>query len=224
MRIAGKIFRRLSFVLIPLYNWYSSKDRNYQYKGLKIKIDKGVFHPGFFFSTKHLIRFLETLPLRDKTILELGCGTGLIGLVSAKKGAIVTLSDISKLAVECAQKNAKENKVSLTCVHSDLFDQLESQHFDYILVNPPYYPDKPKNSQELAWYCGTEFEYFKKFFSQLKQNNASLTRTYMVLSEFCQFDKIQEIAISAGFRMEVVDRIRNSIEESLIYQIVPINN
>lgn len=224
MRITGKIFRQLSFILIPLYKWYSSKDRNYHYKELNIRVDKGVFHPGFFFSSKHLVRFLETLPLRDKTILELGCGTGLVGIAAAKNGAIVTLSDISKSAVDCAQNNTKKNKVNVTCIQSDLFAEFDTLHFDYILVNPPYYPDKPKNSQEMAWYCGTEFEYFKEFFSQLKQTTNSLTKTYMVLSEFCQIDRIQEIGIENGFKMEVSDRRRNSIEESLIYQIVPIIN
>ena len=49
-----------------------------------------------------------------------------------------------------------------------MFDKIEKVNFDYIVINPPYFPKNPKSEKEFAWFCGSDFEYFKKLFSQLK--------------------------------------------------------
>ena len=51
-----------------------------------------------------------------KRVVELGCGCGLVGLVAAKVGAHVMLTDLSEAALELAAANAKLNDVpAATC-------------------------------------------------------------------------------------------------------------
>lgn len=95
----------------PIIVIYLSRQRNYRYANIKAVIYRGVFHPGFFFSTKALINFLETMELKDKNLLELGCGSGLISIVAARNGANVTASDINPATIECAQLNGQKNGV-----------------------------------------------------------------------------------------------------------------
>lgn len=79
------------------------------------------------------------MPLKGKKFLELGCGSGLISIAAAKKGARVTASDINPVAVEFLVKNSEENKVEIEVIESDLFNDIPKQPFDIIAINPPYY-------------------------------------------------------------------------------------
>lgn len=72
-------------------------------------------------------------------VLEVGCGTGLVGLTAAKAGAEVTLTDANPFAVDLARHNAKENGVTVTAVETDLLHGL-SGPFDVVCFNPPYLP------------------------------------------------------------------------------------
>lgn len=75
-------------------------------------------------------------------ILDLCTGSGAIGISLAKylNNCGLTLVDISKEAMQIAKKNANINEVEskITFIHSNLFDNLESQKFDIIVSNPPY--------------------------------------------------------------------------------------
>jgi putative methylase len=75
----------------------------------------------------------------DKSIVDLGCGTGRLAIGAALLGAKETLGvDIDKTAVRLAQRNAKIMNVGkkTLCVTADL----EAVHgkFDTVLQNPPF--------------------------------------------------------------------------------------
>ena len=91
----------------PLLVKYLSATKCYQYKGIKLIIPPEVFHPGFFFSTKLLLQYINQFSLQQKTFLELGAGSGLIAIYAAKKNAMVTATDINPVAVEYLKKNSE---------------------------------------------------------------------------------------------------------------------
>ena len=77
-------------------------------------------------------------------VLDLGCGSGLVGIVAAKLcGAEnVYLSDIDPLAVGIAVQNAARNGVGgVHTAVSDGFSGIDWTGFDLILSNPPYQSD-----------------------------------------------------------------------------------
>lgn len=196
--------RFFSFFLVPLTRWYLRKERQYTYRGVTVKIFPGVFHPGLFYSTKFLADYLQTQPVQSKSLLELGCGTGLISIQCARRGAYVTASDINPLAIENAKLNAADNNVSLTLLKSDVFDQIEQQVFDWIIINPPYYARPVKSDDELAWHCGENFEYFQKLFGSLSRFIHSDSNVIMVLTLGVELEKIFEIARKNGFQFELL--------------------
>lgn len=80
---------------------------------------------------------------KNKTVLDLGSGTGLVGVIAAKYGAkSVTCSDIDPIAVKNTQKNiTKFNLSSKTkVVQGDLFENIKSK-FDIIVFNHPFFGD-----------------------------------------------------------------------------------
>jgi release factor glutamine methyltransferase len=221
-----KIFKRfISFFLVPLTRWYLRKERQYSYLGVTVKVFSGVFHPGLFYSTKFLIDFLLTQNIRNKLLLELGCGTGLLSIISASKGAIVTASDLSKQAIENVTSNAIKNQAKITIIHSDLFDRIEQEPFDWIVINPPYYARSPKNEAELAWHCGQEFEYFKKLFSTLESYTHANSQVIMVLTLGCELDKIFEIAKINQFSFELLKEKDVLFDgKDFLYRIRPLHS
>ena len=45
---------------------------------------------------------------------------------------------ISKKALKVAKRNAKNNKVNVEFIHSNIFSKLKERKFDVIISNPPY--------------------------------------------------------------------------------------
>lgn len=200
-----KLFKRfVSFFLIPLTRWYLRKDRGYTFRQVTVHVPQGVFHPGLFYSTKFLLNFLLDQNLKGKTLLELGGGSGLIAIHCAKRGADVTVTDLSRKAITAMETNSTLNSVALKIISSDVFDQVPLQQFDWIVVNPPYYANDPIDEAELAWHCGKDFEYFRKFFASLGKFTGRQTRTIMVLTLGCDLETIFSIAKSYGFKMNVL--------------------
>ena len=82
----------------------------------------------------------EALSIGGKTLLDLCCGTGCIGVSLAKLGGFeVTFGDISPDCLALARENAALNGVSGSFVLTDMFGNI-SGSYDMICVNPPYIP------------------------------------------------------------------------------------
>ena len=203
----------------PLLVQYLSVTRNYEYKGIRLSIPTQVFHPGFFFSTKLLLRYVAKYPLKGSSFLELGAGSGLISIFAAKQGARVTATDINPIAIECLQKNSLNNHVQLEIIHADLFNDIAPRSFDFIAINPPYYKKQPLSEADYAWYCGTNNEYFKRLFQGLGSYMHSSSIVLMVLCDGCDIETINIMAQTEGFILDCVHTSQNLVEKNFIYKL-----
>jgi release factor glutamine methyltransferase len=176
-----------------------------------------VFSPKNTISTKVFLDYISDLDLQQKTILELGCGSGIISLFSASKGAVVTSSDINKVALQSLEKVSNNQHLNINCVYSDLFSDIETINFDYIFINPPYYPKTPKNIEEQAWFCGENFDFFKVLFSQLKIRSSK--HTLMILSNDCDLEKIHQIASENDCKLTPVFEKKLVTEKNFIFKL-----
>jgi release factor glutamine methyltransferase len=215
-----KLIKILTPVLQALLKRYLSKSRSYRFKDIHVVVEPGVFYPRFIFSTKVLLDFLDERELSGKKFLELGAGCGIISLLAAHKGAMVTASDINPAAVENIRQNALRNHLDLNIVHSDLFSNIPGKNFDCIVITPPYYPNDPKDFSEMAWFCGKNFDYFENLFSQLSLYSAPSCEIIMILSEDCNINRIREIAGRSGFEFQLVRQVKRMGEWNYIFRIL----
>jgi len=74
--------------------------------------------------------------------LDMGTGTGMQGIIAAKKGCDVVFSDVNPKAVECAKENAALHKVKGKFVVSDLFSKINGK-FNTIAFDTPHLISKP---------------------------------------------------------------------------------
>lgn len=211
-------------ILFPiLRRWYEKKTQKvnkYSRHGIAIRVLPSVFHPGVFLSTNIFIEFLKGKTLHEKRILELGAGSGMISLFCAKQGALITATDVNPVALDGLRSNAQKNQLSVAVLASDLFENVDPNAFDMILINPPYYPKNPANDQEHAFYCGSNFEYFERLFQQLQEwSSDASTEILMILSEDCDLERITTIATSNQLVMESRHSVRKRFEKNTIYAI-----
>ena len=86
-----------------------------------------------------IIDITKNLLFDDMKVLDLGCGSGCIGisLYQENPNIRLTLTDFSKKALCLSKKNARESKVECNFVYSDLFTNI-NEKFDLIVTNLPY--------------------------------------------------------------------------------------
>ena len=76
-----------------------------------------------------------------KSLLDVGCGYGPIGITIAKLYPYLNIKmiDINERAISLAKKNVEQNKAqNVTVLKSNIYENIkEEESFDYILTNPP---------------------------------------------------------------------------------------
>jgi ribosomal protein L11 methyltransferase len=104
---------------------------------LRVDIDPGVaFGLGDHPTTVLTLRLLRSVMWPDATVLDVGCGSGVLSVVAARLGApYVEAIDVSPAAVEATTANAARNGVAgaVTASTRPLSDVTE--RFDIVLAN-----------------------------------------------------------------------------------------
>lgn len=89
---------------------------------------------------------LEIIPShRPVSILELGTGTGIIGISLAleRPKAAILATDISSAALDIARHNAKRHQITnIRFLSSNWFESIPSVKYDIVISNPPYVADE----------------------------------------------------------------------------------
>jgi release factor glutamine methyltransferase len=105
--------------------------------------------------TEHVIETVLALvgrTLLSANIVDIGTGSGCIAIALATKlpDAEIHATDISKSALEIARSNAARLGQSRIHFHeSDLFSNLETRNFDFVISNPPYVGESEEEQVQL---------------------------------------------------------------------------
>lgn len=112
-----------------------------------INFASGVFRP-------HEGAFMLAAALCDivspgDTVLEIGTGSGLLGIVAARLGAKVVATDLEEHRLTIARDNATANQVSIDFRQGSLAEPISaSEKFDVIVFNLPSSPTNPTDKTE----------------------------------------------------------------------------
>jgi len=184
--LARRVLRRA--IHFASYNFVLSRRRTRTVRadGFRLTVRPTVFHPRYFVASEFFSRFVTQLDLRDRTVLDVGTGTGIIALSAARAGAAhVVAVDINPNAALSARENARTHgyadRMSVVC--GDLLSALAPQaKFDVILSNPPFFPEEPIDVADRAWHAGPGYRDIRALFEQARTRLAPGGRFYLLLS------------------------------------------
>ena len=135
----------------------TSQNKTVFFQNFIFIINENVYDPAedsFLFAEKLAVK-------KNERVLDIGTGSGILGILSSINAKEVVGIDINPYAVHCAKKNAKLNNVmnSVSFIQGDLFGPLKkTELFDLILFNAPYLPETEEKSLtwlEKAWAGGS---------------------------------------------------------------------
>ena len=131
--LGQRIEQRLPLPYITGEAWFA---------GLPFYVSPDVLIPRSPFGeilANHASPWLQNEPA---SILDMCTGSGCIGIAAAFEfpDALVDLADISRTALDVAERNIRRHQVDdrVRAVESDLFVALAGRQYDLILANPPY--------------------------------------------------------------------------------------
>ena len=223
-RVLSELWGRAFFlVAYPLYYKHKLEKTNHvKLFGFSLTIPQGVFHPGLFFTTKILGKYLFGLDLKGKAVLEVGCGSGLLSMIVASKGAMVTSVDISSTAIECTHQNAKANGLNqqMQIKQSDLFEGISNEsNFDLIVWNPPFFPKEPSEESGRAWNAGEGYLLLKRFADQAIRYVAPGGKLLLLLTDKVDEKQVLDFFLNPGFSIRTVLTKRSFFEIFTIHEM-----
>ncbi len=117
-----------SFYIYP--SWYELKDGK-----INIKIDPALaFGSGHHATTFTCLEAIEERVKRGDSVLDVGCGSGILGLAASKLGAVVDLCDTDPLSVESTQSNFELNDANYHRLWEGSANKVEQQ-YDVVIAN-----------------------------------------------------------------------------------------
>jgi ribosomal protein L11 methyltransferase len=103
---------------------------------LIVRLDPGLaFGTGTHATTALCLDWLDGLSLANSTMLDYGCGSGVLAIAALKLGCVsASAMDIDPQAVTATRTNARRNNVDSQLTVTDAADVIDSQ-FDIVIAN-----------------------------------------------------------------------------------------
>jgi len=198
------------------------------YEDIVLNVPENVYYPED--DSILLARYLEKQQLKNKNLLEVGCGSGFLSILAAKLGAHVKAVDISQDAIETITDNAELNDVEIEIKQSDLLQNVTGQ-YDIIIFNAPYLPADVDTKiigdseavraiyNDHRWAGGpTGREVIERFIAQASGHLNKDGKIFLLISSLTGEQEVLNIFRKHGFGAEVKHREKIPWEELLIIE------
>ncbi|KON32341.1 hypothetical protein AC478_00550 [miscellaneous Crenarchaeota group-1 archaeon SG8-32-3] len=156
--------------------------------------------------------FAENLEVQKaETVLDMGTGCGILGIIAAEKAKTVVAVDVNPFAISCARENANLNDVQnkMRYLQGDLFMPLSGRFkFDVVLFNAPYLPVNNAETEawiERAWAGGaTGRQVINRFISEIPNHLKKTGRVFLMQSTLADVDESLRRFAACGMSTRVV--------------------
>ncbi len=127
--------------------------RTIEFGGIRLCVSPEVYEPAE--DTELLLGILRIN--KGESVLEVGSGSGVLGVAAAIAGGRVTMIDINPYASKASLCSSKLNNVDVNVINCDLTTCLRKFVIDVALFNPPYLPvDEYREWLQFSWSGGRD--------------------------------------------------------------------
>jgi release factor glutamine methyltransferase len=190
------------------------------YFGIKISLDDSVYSP-----SDDSFLLADSVEIGEVgKVLDLGTGTGFLGILAAKWAKWVLATDFNEAALRLAVKNASENGISnIEFRKSDLFSEV-SEKFDLIIFNPPYLPTEkgePRDDLSKSWDGGLDGrETIDRFLEEVKEYLEPGGQVLMIGSSLSGYPKTMLELEKKGFSVTLMGVKKLDFEELVLISAI----
>jgi release factor glutamine methyltransferase len=193
---------------------------------------KRAFFSGFFFEicenvydpAEDSFLFAENLQVKTGArVLDLGTGTGILGILASKQASEVVSADLNPYAARCAKLNAQRNgiKGNMNFLQGDLFTPLkETAKFDLILFNAPYLPSARIEDESWlgrAWAGGpTGRQVIDRFISQAPAHLEQAGEILLMQSNLANVEETAAKFASVDMKVKIVTQLALPFFETIV--------
>lgn len=210
-----KDFTPLEYIIGYKYFW-----------GYKFKVREGVLIPRF--DTEVVIEVARNICPNPKYILDIGTGTGAIGITLKKifPSSYVVMCDISEIAIDVCKENVKDilgDTDGVEVIKSDVFEDIWEYigwgKFDLIVSNPPYIsmkdyenlPTDVKKEPSVALFGGVlGLDFYLRIADRARDFIRKNGRIILEVGDEKQAEKVKKIFYLKGFRNFITFKDINS--------------
>jgi len=162
-----------------------SSYRTIEFNGIKLCINDEVYEPAE--DTELLLSIVKIK--KGEKVIEIGSGSGILSIISAKMGGKVYSIDINPLASLATLCSSKLNNLDIDVINCDMLTCLRNITFDVGIFNPPYLPFEEYDDWiKYSWSGGKSgSEVLVNFI-----NTISARRLYILYSSLSNEDEILE--------------------------------
>lgn len=115
---------------------------------------KSGLKTGYYLDQRNSRKRLADLIKPGENLLDCFCYSGGFSIYAAKSGANCTAVDISEIAIQTAELNAKANGLNISFQNENVFDLLEKEpdtQYDWIILDPPAISKTSEDRDSLKW-------------------------------------------------------------------------
>ncbi len=166
----------------------------FKLNGEDILILPGVMSPKYDWAGHYMI---ENLPdVKDKDVLEIGCGCGLVSMAAFRAGAEkVVAVDINLAAIDNTNQNFIRIGTNDKCVakYSDVFKNVDGL-FDVVIFNAPYHACKANDDLEKG-VADENYKALRDFFldvASFLKNDGVVAVGFSSSGDHVLFDKLSQ--------------------------------
>jgi len=181
----------------------ASLPKRMSFMGLDLQIGEEVFAPDSADAKGDPYhRAVEAEVKPSDRVLDMGTGSGVSGILAARKGARVVAVDVNPNAVVCARQNAERNGVAdrMTFALADVFDGVEGD-FDLIVFDPPFRWFKPRDLLE-AGSTDENYRALTRFMAEVKGRLRPNGRVLLNFGTSADIDYLYGLIRKTGMKRE----------------------
>ena len=173
-----------------------------------------VFSPKYFTDS---LWFAEMLPkiVGQKSLLEVGSGTGIISLYCANNGATVEATDINPDASRNTKINAARNHLPIKVYNGDMFASIpQEKKYDFIFWNHPFNNwDRPVDEMLLRAGLDQHYAGLENYVRGARQFLTDEGGLLLGTGDMADTKAIERIASENNYKLQLLEEAELPLEE-----------